>query len=217
MDTRIYRAKRKDNSEWVDGYYAKLKHYLSDDTVHIIIPVDSQLFPHGEISYFEEIIPETLGRLIDHPCYDSYFENEQIFQNDIIAVWSSRHSDVDHTRPDTTALVVDEHSICEHGLGRWFPQDTTRVKVIGNAYDNPELLQPQEMNFFVNGMHDCPEDYTERHSKLMNKGVHGAHACCYICNFPNDYICYQWNGGCSKLAECQKFHWDDLSEKHAGD
>lgn len=217
MDARIYRAKRKDNGDWVEGYYAKGAYYLDDKPMHVIFPQDLVFYPHGEVTEYYEIIPETLGKLIEHPCYDSYCENKRIFQNDIVAVWRYRHADVDYSEPDTTALVVDEWSLCEDGLGRWFPQDSTRIRVIGNAYDNPGLLRQREINRFVNGIHECPDDYAERHHKLMNSGVDGAHACCYLCNFPNDYICYQWDGGCSRLAECQTFHWNELSEKYAGD
>ena len=202
----VFRAKRKDNDEWIEGYYANLGQWLDDSDVHIIIPFGTTLFPHCEIGGFEEIIPETLCRLLEHPCYDAFYDNVRIFQNDIVAIWE-RHADIDKSDPIGVALVVDECTISEDGSGRWFPQDTIRVKVIGNAYDNPELLTGHTMNRFINGLNDYPDDYCKRHPKLIKEcGVHGAHACCYLCNFESDYICHQYNGGCPRIEECRWIH-----------
>lgn len=216
MVSILYRAKRKDNGEWIEGYYAKAKDYLSDEDIHVIFPVDVTRFPHGEFSDHEEIIPETLGRLIGHACYDGYHEVERMFQNDIVAVWG-RRDDVEHAEPRDIALVTDEHSMTIAGGGRWFPQDTTRIRIRGNAYDNPELLHGHDMNHFINGLHEypgSPEEYLRRHQFLTDKyGIHGAQACCYMCNFENDYICHQYNGGCKRIDVCRKIRDDEESKK----
>lgn len=184
-----------------------MKDYLTDEYVHVIFPTDTTRYPHGEFDEHYEIIPETVGRLLTYACYDGYHEVERLFQNDIIAVWN-RHADVDNEKPHHIALVCDEHSVTEDGLGRWFPQDTTRIRIIGNAYDNPELLKGHDLNHFVNKLNDYPGDtdeYIKRHSYLSEKyGIHGAHACCYMCNFENDYICHRFNGGCERIDVCRK-------------
>ena len=136
----ICRAKRKDNGEWVEGYYVKATDYLTEKPIHAIFPLDVTLFPHGEFSYHEEIIPETLGRRIEYPCYDGPHTGRTFFQGDIIGVYRDRRADIEHEEPDTIAIIVDEHGITENGLGRWFPQDTTAIKVLGNVHDNPELV-----------------------------------------------------------------------------
>lgn len=140
MRENLFRGKRVDNGEWVEGYYAKAKDYLSEDEIHVIFPLDLTLYPHGEFSSYEEINPETLGRLTRYPDYDSDHTGYRFFQGDIIGVYQSRHADIKHKEPDAIAIVVDEHCITENGLGRWFPQDTTQVKVIGNVHDDPELV-----------------------------------------------------------------------------
>ena len=174
--------------------------------MHVIFPVGLTLYPHSEFSYFVEIIPETLCRMLDWACYDGYHEIGKLYQNDILGVWE-RHADVYHTEPDSVVLALDEHSVTSKGYGRWFPQDTTRIRVLGNAYDNPELLHGQDLNRFINGLREydgSSEDYIEEHKYLTSKyNIHGAQACCYLCNFENDYICHQYNDGCSSFEVCK--------------
>ena len=209
LDKILYRAKRKDNDEWVYGYYVKVIDWETGEYIHVVIPSDTTLFPRCEFAGYYEIIPETVGRLLDHVCYDAYYEVDRLFQNDIIGVWE-RHADVEHTEPMSIALVLDEHSISENGYGRWFPQDTTRIRVLGNAYDNPELLQGHDARRFINSFNDYPgtaDEYLKEHRYLTEKyGIHGAHACCYMCNYENYYLCYQWNGGCDRINTCRKIY-----------
>lgn len=131
----LFRGKRKDTGEWVEGYYAKAKYYLNDEEMHVIFPVDLTLYPHSEFSSFEEIDPETLGRLVSDPCYTDY-TNQRYFQGDIIELYSDKWKSIEHR----FGIVVDEHCFTENGLGRCFPQDTLQAKVIGNVWDNPELV-----------------------------------------------------------------------------
>ena len=138
MKDILFRGKIKDSGKWIEGYYAKAKDYLTGREMHVIFPLDLTIFPHSEFSSYEEIIPETLGRYIDRPCYDGLNTNQRIFQGDIIRVWRYRFSK--SNVPDVIAIVVDENCITEKGFGRWFPQDTTRIEVIGNVHDNPEMV-----------------------------------------------------------------------------
>jgi hypothetical protein len=153
-----YRAKRKDNGEWVEGYYVRIKrryHPCECKIVHYIVCHDAEANWYQPFHAYYEIIPETLGRLLGHADYDGYQECERLFQNDIIGVWE-RHEDVEHTPPRDVALVTDEHSITVAGSGRWFPQDTTRIRILGHAYDNPELLHGHDMRHFINRLNEFP-------------------------------------------------------------
>ena len=209
MQQTWYRAKRKDNLEWIEGYYVKAADYLRGDDIHVIFPSDTTMYPYSEFCGWEEIIPETLCRLLRYACYDSDDECGKIFQGDIVAIWRSK-SDVNREPPIGTAVVIDENSVSdtERGLGRWFPQDTVRVRVIGNAYDNPELMEGYCLSHFVTSLREYPgdhEEYSKQHRYLSEKyGIHGAHACCYMCNFENDYICHVFNGGCEQIDVCRK-------------
>lgn len=140
METILFRGKRKDDGEWIEGYYVKALNCYDTRKHHFIFPSDTLILPDSEFTSHVEIIPETLGRLIDRPCYDGPCTNQRFFQGDIIAVYRDRRADIVNDRPDTVAIVVDEHSITENGHGLWFPQDTTAIKVVGNVYDNPELV-----------------------------------------------------------------------------
>ena len=209
MRSNICRAKQVYNGEWVEGYHVKLK------DKDIIVPVNAYVDEYAILSDYYEVIPETVCRQLDWACWDGDRSGQRFFQNDIIEVrW--RH-DIRESDPLYIALVVDEHCISEDGMGRRFPQDTTRVKIIGNAYDNPELIAgTHTMNRFINRLHEYPgssEEYHKEHKYLTDKyDIHGAHARCYMCNFENDYICHQYNGGCSKLDSCRRIRKEESEE-----
>lgn len=216
MRSNIHRGKRVDNGEWVEGYHAKLRDYLDDNPIDIIVPVDAYIDCNGILSEFYTVIPETVSRLLDWACWDGDYSGQRFFQNDIIEVYY-RHDDIESIEPRYIALVVDEHCISEDGLGRCFPQDTTAVRIIGNAYDNPELIKgTHNMNHFINGLHEysgSPDEYRKEHRYLMDKyNIHGAHACCYMCNFENDYICHQYNGGCYRLDICKRIREEESED-----
>ena len=208
MTSVLYRAKRKDNFEWVEGYYVKIRKNdrLCVKDMHFIITADATVYSYEKFSDYVEIIPETLCRLLNWACYDAFQEVTKLFQNDILAIWEL-HADVNNTEPMSIVLAVDETTVTEDGLGRWFPQDTTRIKIIGNAYDNPELLKGHGMNHFVNSLKEysgTSDEYLKQHRYLTDKyGIHGAHAGCYLCNFENDYICHRCNGGCKRIHMCR--------------
>ena len=56
----LFRAKRADNGEWVEGCFAKGKWYLDEKEKYTILQIDLCFYPHCEISEWIEIDPETL-------------------------------------------------------------------------------------------------------------------------------------------------------------
>lgn len=58
----LFRGKRKDNGEWIEGYYAHPTYYLDDRDFHIIFPLNFVAYPRCEFSDYEEVIPKTVGR-----------------------------------------------------------------------------------------------------------------------------------------------------------
>lgn len=60
MHNILFRAKRKDTNDWIEGYYVKVKDYLTEKDIHVIVPLNTTLFPRNEFADYEEIDPDTL-------------------------------------------------------------------------------------------------------------------------------------------------------------
>jgi uncharacterized phage protein (TIGR01671 family) len=145
----LFRGKRKDNGEWVEGYYIKAKWYLDGKEMHIIFPLDVAIFPHTEVSEYEEIIPETVGQytgLTDK-------NGKKIFEGDIVKCYDRNIDD------EFIAVVEFGNPNCSYNWGfqlrpitetnfnidilLWVEMEETGalIEVIGNIHDNPELLE----------------------------------------------------------------------------
>lgn len=132
-DRYLYRAKRTDNGEWVEGYYANCLFPSSDvRTGHFIIE-----YP-GE---YHEIFTSTICQ-----CTGLKDKNGKlIWENDIVKAWSQgtcAKGKIIH-RIDGTWLMYPAWQNGE----MWYllPNENgeTTVEVIGNIFDNPELLEPE--------------------------------------------------------------------------
>lgn len=116
----MYRAKRKDNNEWTYGYYYKIwdKHYLlwgmTNDVPNMI-----------------EVYEDTVCRMIDYRKDD---DEKDIYLNDII-VCENGESYYGYREYREYFIVDDYH------LTMGYIQECEDVKIIGNIYDNPELIK----------------------------------------------------------------------------
>lgn len=125
----LSRGKRKDNDEWVEGFY--WKDIWGDDTEYI--------YYDGE-SY--KVIPDTVGRytgLTDK-------NGKKIFEGDILGA----HLDVNYPEDETIAIIVwANNAWCIQELGAEpdiIGDDELKNdgwEIIGNIYDNPELMEVQ--------------------------------------------------------------------------
>lgn len=152
MHNILFRGKRVDNGEWVYGAYYKQDMYYGDPSVkHYIITSNEHPGYDQALEYFE-VKPETVGRYIEHPCYDyaRLFGAQRIFEGDIIEVYR-RIDNIGHAKPLCVAIAVDENSISENGNGRVFTQDCVQIKVIGNVHDNPDLIGEMYAKRYING------------------------------------------------------------------
>lgn len=143
----LFRGKRTDNGEWIEGYYAtqsnhacfanELKHQ------HFIFKDVFLDFNLGGLQKFE-VIPETVGQYTGKTDKNG----KNIFEGDIVYCKS---------RLDNAIMVV----IFECGQFRMVLSENYRSyqtnsgfydincfdkEVIGNIYDNPELLEGNEKN-----------------------------------------------------------------------
>lgn len=147
----ICKAKRKDNNEWVTGYYVCL-----NENCHRIYIGYAEKDCGDYYPEYCEVIPKTVGQ-----CTGLKDKNRKlIFEGDIVKI-NSRVASSETRETAETEIGFVEYDIdeCEYrithvngtipeygknySLNLWrFKRDTNEV--IGNIHDNPELLEVKE-------------------------------------------------------------------------
>ena len=139
----LFRGKRTDNGEWVYGYYTKARYYLNEKEMHVIFAPDGEAFPRCEFTEYEEVIPETVSQFTGLTGRNG----RKIFEGDIVEGNSEYFT---FTHPygkvvyDGGQYLISFDDVLEdiECLGAW----ANDVEIIGNIYDNPELLGVVEQN-----------------------------------------------------------------------
>lgn len=132
----LFKAKRKDNGKWVEGYYQKRYDLLGNEE-HLIFHADSYT-----VWEYAEIDPETLCQFTGF--YDK--NGKKIWQNDICDRKEKypevvKMTDGDWTLDYSYAIGRDYgNGYCNLGF---YVNERKCVEVIGNIFDNPELLQEE--------------------------------------------------------------------------
>lgn len=141
MRNILFRGKRSDNGEWIEGYYAKVADCLTEKPIDLIFNLDGLLFPHNEIGGCNEIESETIGRytgLVDK-------NGVKIFEGDVVKTkfgrlcvvlqFSSRAYCGWDLRPvDTVDNILHTKAPTTYDL--W---EDKNLEVVGNIHDNPEF------------------------------------------------------------------------------
>lgn len=127
----LFRGKRKDNGEWVEGYFVNCidEFYRGSGPIPEIIMVDADRICAGEYTYdkTEEVIPETVGQYIGLKDRNG----RRIFEGDILESIVKRVG-----QKLGNLIVINDIREC-----KFVALYVDQYRVIGNAYDNPELLE----------------------------------------------------------------------------
>ena len=134
----IFKGKRKDNSEWVEGYLLKVK-TLSPSSAKWVEKT-LILIQQDEIY---EVLPETVGQYTGRNV-----GADKLFEGDIIE-WVE---DYDDNWGDSKTYIGRSIVIWDNDNSCWAVKTDTYIQffndfswdrcyVIGNIHDNPELLE----------------------------------------------------------------------------
>lgn len=137
-----FRGKRKDNGEWVVGVpipnsFCNVVHMIP------ILLTDKVAYPPERLhEYLIEIVPETLGQSTGLKDKNDV----EIFEGDVIGSQNKDRSNwyVSHHKIVWHDTGFFGKQICSRsfiGLEHWTRGENGYV-VIGNIYENPELLEP---------------------------------------------------------------------------
>lgn len=158
--TIIFRGKRKDNGEWIEG------------SLCTTIPSDEDFYT---ISYFDfegyyvekKVIPETVGQytgltdnngkkifegdiiryadLYDYNRYLESIDNPEVYDNiDLGNIWTIDEV-VYGIKVGYPAFDLNKHDFETNGLSELSESGQYFYEVIGNIHDNPELLKGGEV------------------------------------------------------------------------
>lgn len=131
----LFKAKRLDNGEWVEGYYVYCRKR------HYILPVLNKAIGFDEREdEWVEVDPDTICQytgLTDK-------NGKKIWENDICDRKEKYPEIVTYNKGDwqldySYALGKEKH-FCACNLG-FYACERECVEVIGNVFDNPELLE----------------------------------------------------------------------------
>lgn len=130
----LFKAKRIDNGEWVEGYYVKKYDLLGKR--HLILYVDN--YVRWECV---EIIPETLCEFTGR-CDKN---GKRIWENDILMAHLDESYPEDVTYETVEWVVAgwvthETNSVDRQYLDEF---DMEHFEVVGNIFDNKELLQEE--------------------------------------------------------------------------
>lgn len=128
----LFKAKREDNGEWVEGYYRRIP--CMGMLEHYIMPRN----PKNRMEQYA-IDPDTLCQytgLTDK-------NGRKIWENDIVQAWSEGSNAIGKVIRRVDGLYIMYPAYQKKEFWGVYPNKNgkTTVEVIGNIFDNPELLE----------------------------------------------------------------------------
>lgn len=138
-DRYLFKAKRTDNGEWVQGYYVKgLGVFTNCEEAHIIFEPNTMFYSSGETDGWYKVDPSTICQ-----CTGLKEKNGKlIWENDIVVcrdfteekyviAWKQDEACFEYQQYGCSIMNFEQLSGCE-------------VEVVGNIFDDKELLESEE-------------------------------------------------------------------------
>ena len=140
-DRYLFKAKRIDNGEWVIGYYG----VIGERNVIIEKYTENYYCPDTCESRHWNQIHEVNSKTICQ-CTGLKDENDKlIWENDVVGFWDTYSTENGHAEMDCIGKVVwDDETISFQVTNRLYAESyevLDECSVIGNIFDNPELLE----------------------------------------------------------------------------
>ncbi len=135
----LFRGKRKDNNEWIYGYYVKLYNDKDKNLLHRIYTGSSEKECDEYYEEYDEVIPETIGQYTGLNTSDG----RKVFEGDIIDETGLEHKTRWLIVYNTHMMGFALKPLHESALYDFMPVNVEKRlpgKIIGNIHDNPELL-----------------------------------------------------------------------------
>ena len=141
-DRYLFKAKMIDNGEWVTGQYVKgLDMYGKE--VHLIFEPTTIFYSSGETDVWSEIDPSTI-------CQCTCLKDKNgklIWENDIVEYWDTYSTENGQAEADCYGNVVWDDETLSFQVTNRLSSESYEVldecSVIGNIFDNPELLESE--------------------------------------------------------------------------
>ncbi len=132
----LFRGKRIDNGEWVEGDLLRAAYFLNGKERHYIF-TDCEEYPGNEFIGYKEVNPETVGQFTGLTDKNG----KQIFEGDIVNglfLFGMEIKAVVAFQDGAFGLQWNRGNVTEFSAFTSICNVT--YEVVGNIHDNPELL-----------------------------------------------------------------------------